>query len=101
MAFSIIQIGEQICHMDILDGDQQVIDWGLCKGRSPFKGETVLVGENGPELFEADTAGTVHPHEKTKALFNQGSPSVNFSPNITINVGNNSDKSVVGDIKGL
>ena len=36
---------------------------------------------------------------KTKALFNQGSPSVNFSPNITINVGNNSDKSVVGDIK--
>ena len=36
---------------------------------------------------------------KNKALFNQGSPSVNFSPNITINVGNNSDKSVVGDIK--
>lgn len=69
------------------------------KGGRPSKGETVLVGENGPELFEADTAGTVHPHEKTKALFNQGSPSVNFSPNITINVGNNSDKSVVGDIK--
>ncbi|WZK11427.1 peptidoglycan endopeptidase EnpA [Enterococcus faecalis] len=69
------------------------------KGGRPSKGETVLVGENGPELFEADTAGTVHPHEKTKALFNQGVPSVNFSPNITINVGNNSDKSVVGDIK--
>ncbi|HAP2932397.1 TPA: peptidoglycan DD-metalloendopeptidase family protein [Enterococcus faecalis] len=69
------------------------------KGGRPSKGETVLVGENGPELFEADTAGTVHPHEKTKALFNQRSPSVNFSPNITINVGNNSDKSVVGDIK--
>ena len=69
------------------------------KGGRPSKGETVLVGEDGPELFEADTAGTVHPHEKTKALFNQGSPSVNFSPNITINVGNNSDKSVVGDIK--
>ncbi|HIB3594196.1 TPA: peptidoglycan endopeptidase EnpA [Enterococcus faecalis] len=69
------------------------------KGGRPSKGETVLVGENGPELFEADTAGTVHPHEKTKALFNQGSPSVKFSPNITINVGNNSDKSVVGDIK--
>ncbi|MEB7945152.1 peptidoglycan endopeptidase EnpA [Enterococcus faecalis] len=69
------------------------------KGGRPSKGETVLVGENGPELFETDTAGTVHPHEKTKALFNQGSPSVNFSPNITINVGNNSDKSVVGDIK--
>lgn len=36
------------------------------KGGRPSKGETVLVGENGPELFEADTAGTVHPHEKLK-----------------------------------
>lgn len=72
---------------------------GYAKGGRPSKGETVLVGENGPELFEADTAGTVHPHEKTKALFSQGAPAVNFSPNITINVGDSSDKSVVGDIK--
>jgi len=69
------------------------------KGGRPSKGETVLVGENGPELFEADTAGTVHPHEKTKALFKQGTPDVNFSPNITINVGDSTDKSVVGDIR--
>ncbi|HAP4465431.1 TPA: peptidoglycan DD-metalloendopeptidase family protein, partial [Enterococcus faecalis] len=69
------------------------------KGGRPSKGETVLVGENGPELFEADTAGTVHPHEKTKELFKQGTPAVNFSPNITINVGDSTDKSVVGDIR--
>lgn len=72
---------------------------GYAKGGRPSKGETVLVGENGPELFEADTAGTVHSHEKTKGLFAKGAPQINFSPTITIDIKGNAEKSVVSDIR--
>ncbi|GGC97990.1 peptidoglycan DD-metalloendopeptidase family protein [Enterococcus wangshanyuanii] len=69
------------------------------KGGRPTKGETVLVGENGPELFETDTAGTVHPHEKTKSLFAQGAPQINFSPTVNVEIKGNAEPSVAGSIK--
>lgn len=50
-------------------------------------------------MFEVGTVGTAHPHEKTGAPFNQGIPSVDFNPSITISVGNSSDKSAARDIK--
>lgn len=60
-------------------------------GRPPLK-ETVLVGENGPELVEMDQPGVVHPYEKTKQLFNNNnqqtstSQSVEFKPQINVTV---------------
>ncbi|PZL78251.1 hypothetical protein CI088_00335 [Enterococcus plantarum] len=72
---------------------------GYAKGGRPSKGETVLVGENGPELFEADTAGTVHSHEKTKGLFAKGAPQINFSPTVNVEIKGNAEPSVVGNIK--
>lgn len=69
------------------------------KGGRPTKGETVLVGENGPELFEADTAGTVHSYDKTKGLFEKNSPQINFSPTINIEIKGNAEPSVANNIK--
>lgn len=60
-------------------------------GRPPLK-ETVLVGENGPELVEMDQPGVVHPYEKTKQLFNNTdqknstSQSIEFKPQINVTV---------------
>lgn len=59
---------------------------GYEKGGRPKVGDTVLVGENGPELFEADTAGTVHSYEKTKGLFDKTNPSIQFNPTINIEI---------------
>ena len=72
---------------------------GYAKGGRPSKGETVLVGENGPELFEADTAGTVHSYEKTQGLFKNATPAINFSPTVNIEVNGNAESSVTSDIK--
>lgn len=73
---------------------------GYAKGGRPSKGETVLVGENGPELFEADTAGTVHSYEKTQGLFKNASKGINYSPTINIEInGDGGDGSVQQQIK--
>ena len=60
-------------------------------GRPPLK-ETVLVGENGPELVEMDKPGIVHPYEKTKELLNSSSvnkttqaQNFEFKTEITVN----------------
>lgn len=52
--------------------------WGLIgyrlrvyvKGGCFLKGEIVLVGENGLELFEVDIVGIVYFYEKIKVFFN-------------------------------
>ncbi|WP_205714724.1 hypothetical protein, partial [Klebsiella pneumoniae] len=46
---------------------------GYKRGGRPPVNETVLVGEEGPELFEPDTAGTVHTAQKTKQMLNKSS----------------------------
>lgn len=74
---------------------------GYAKGGRPSKGETVLVGENGPELFEADTAGTVHSYDKTKGLFKNASQGINYCPtvNIEVNGDSNDNQSISSRIK--
>lgn len=65
---------------------------GYEKGGRPPLNETVLVGENGPELVEMDQPGVVHPYEKTKQLFNNTnqenstSQNIEFKPQVTVNV---------------
>lgn len=73
---------------------------GYAKGGRPPKGQTVLVGEKGPELFEADTAGTIHSHEKTKGLFeNRKKSSITFSPSFNIKIEGDSTKDTKDQIK--
>lgn len=69
------------------------------KGGRPTKGETALVGEKGPELFEPDTAGTIHPFEKTKSLFSNAKGGIDFHPTININIENGEDSKVTGNVK--
>ena len=72
---------------------------GYAKGGRPTKGETVLVGEEGPELFQADTAGTIHSHDKTKNLFSKKNQGIDFHPEININIENGGDSSVEAKVK--
>lgn len=70
-------------------------------GRPPVK-ETVLVGEEGPELFETDAPGHIHTAQQTKQLLNKrsgnGGTTINFNPTININVeGSNADASSIRD----
>lgn len=62
----------------------------FAQGGRPPTGETVLVGEEGPELFETDTPGTIYTAQQTKQLLsNNSQPSIvihnNNEFNITIN----------------
>ncbi|MBM5675612.1 peptidoglycan DD-metalloendopeptidase family protein [Listeria seeligeri] len=72
---------------------------GYKRGGRPPVNETVLVGEEGPELFETDTAGTVHNAQKTKQMLNKSSASttINFNPtvNITIEGGSSESESTI------
>lgn len=68
----------------------------FAKGGRPPVNQTVLVGENGPELFETDTSGTIHNARKTQQLLNKkskGGTTINFNPtiNITIEGGGSGD----------
>ncbi|HGI6550934.1 peptidoglycan DD-metalloendopeptidase family protein [Listeria monocytogenes] len=68
----------------------------FAKGGRPNVSETVLVGEEGPELFETDSPGTIHTAEKTKQMLNksrQGGATINFNPTINITVEDGSDGS--------
>ncbi|WP_413479876.1 peptidase M23 [Carnobacterium maltaromaticum] len=63
-------------------------------GRPPIK-ESILVGEEGPEIVEMDSPGTIHSNNKTKELLNNPKErnkgqSINFSPIINISMGDNS-----------
>lgn len=63
-------------------------------GRPPIK-ESILVGEEGPEIVEMDSPGTIHSNSKTKELLNNPKErnkgqTINFSPVITISMGDNS-----------
>ncbi|EGK2525008.1 peptidoglycan DD-metalloendopeptidase family protein [Listeria monocytogenes] len=68
---------------------------GYKRGGRPPVNETVLVGEEGPELFETDTAGTVHTAQKTKQMLNKssGGTTINFNPTINITVEGGSSES--------
>ncbi|MBC6156629.1 peptidoglycan DD-metalloendopeptidase family protein [Listeria welshimeri] len=68
---------------------------GYKRGGRPPVNETVLVGEEGPELFETDTAGTVHTAQKTKQMLNKSSSgtTINFNPTINITVEGGSSES--------
>ncbi|QDA74637.1 phage tail tape measure protein [Listeria seeligeri] len=68
---------------------------GYKRGGRPPINETVLVGEEGPELFETDTAGTVHTAQKTKQMLNKSSAgtTINFNPTINITVEGGSSES--------
>ncbi|EAE8300753.1 phage tail tape measure protein [Listeria monocytogenes] len=68
---------------------------GYKRGGRPPVNETVLVGEEGPELFETDTAGTVHTAQKTKQMLNKNSSgtTINFNPTINITVEGGSSES--------
>ncbi|EAC5748284.1 phage tail tape measure protein [Listeria monocytogenes] len=68
---------------------------GYKRGGRPPLNETVLVGEEGPELFETDTAGTVHTAQKTKQMLNKssGGTTINFNPTINITVEGGSSES--------
>lgn len=63
-------------------------------GRPPIK-ESILVGEEGPEIVEMDSPGTIHSNNKTKELLNNPKErnkgqTINFSPIINISMGDNS-----------
>ncbi len=63
-------------------------------GRPPIK-ESILVGEEGPEIVEMDSPGTIHSNSKTKELLNNPKErnkgqTINFSPIINISMGDNS-----------
>ncbi|CRH18104.1 Transglycosylase SLT domain protein (modular protein) [Carnobacterium maltaromaticum] len=63
-------------------------------GRPPIK-ESILVGEEGPEIVEMDSPGTIHSNSKTKELLNNPKErnkgqTINFSPVITISMGDSS-----------
>ena len=45
---------------------------GWAKGGRPPVGEVVLTGEEGRELFVADTSGTIIPNDKTEHVFDGG-----------------------------
>ncbi|MBC1722246.1 peptidoglycan DD-metalloendopeptidase family protein [Listeria seeligeri] len=68
---------------------------GYKRGGRPPVNETVLVGEEGPELFKTDTAGTVHTAQKTKQMLNKTSAgaTINFNPTINITVEGGPDDS--------
>ncbi|EDO1216872.1 peptidoglycan DD-metalloendopeptidase family protein [Listeria monocytogenes] len=68
---------------------------GYKRGGRPPVNETVLVGEEGPELFETDTAGTVHTAQKTKQMLNKSSSgtTINFNPTINITIEGGSSES--------
>ncbi|KMT62651.1 tape measure protein [Paenilisteria newyorkensis] len=78
----------------------------FAKGGRPNVAETVLVGEEGPELFETDSPGTIHTARKTQELLNNrkggGEVHYHFEPNITIKVeGSNTDaKGIASEVKG-
>ncbi|EAE3064581.1 phage tail tape measure protein [Listeria monocytogenes] len=72
----------------------------FAKGGRPNVSETVLVGEEGPELFETDSPGTIHTAEKTKQMLNksrQGGATINFNPtiNITVDGGSSDSESTI------
>lgn len=72
----------------------------FAKGGRPNVAETVLVGEEGPELFETDSPGTIHTAEKTKQMLNksrQGGATINFNPtiNITVDGGSSDSESTI------
>ncbi|CWU07405.1 peptidoglycan DD-metalloendopeptidase family protein [Listeria monocytogenes] len=72
----------------------------FAKGGRPNVSETVLVGEEGPELFETDSPGTIHTAEKTKQMLNksrQGGTTINFNPtiNITVDGGSSDSESTI------
>ncbi|MBA3926536.1 phage tail tape measure protein [Listeria rustica] len=78
----------------------------FAKGGRPNVAETVLVGEEGPELFETDSPGTIHTARKTQELLNNrkggGETHYHFEPTINITVqGSNTDaKGIASEVKG-
>ncbi|MGX7417813.1 peptidase M23 [Carnobacterium gallinarum] len=63
-------------------------------GRPPIN-KSILVGEDGPEVVEMDSPGTIHSNSRTKELLNNPKgnnkgQTINFSPVINISLGNNS-----------
>ncbi|MBC1307890.1 lytic transglycosylase domain-containing protein [Listeria booriae] len=78
----------------------------FAKGGRPNVAETVLVGEEGPELFETDSPGTIHTARKTQELLNNrkdgGETHYHFEPTISITVqGSNADaKGIASEVKG-
>lgn len=78
----------------------------FAKGGRPNVAETVLVGEEGPELFETDSPGTIHTARKTQELLNNrkggGETHYHFEPTINITVqGLNTDaKGIASEVKG-
>ncbi|MBC2391371.1 tape measure protein [Listeria booriae] len=78
----------------------------FAKGGRPNVAETVLVGEEGPELFETDSPGTIHTARKTQELLNNrkdgGETHYHFEPTINITVqGSNADaKGIASEVKG-
>lgn len=74
---------------------ERVAASAYAKGGRPKVGEWSIVGEKGPELFKPDSAGTIYPHEKSKQIANQPTPSnsrhsskhkIDFHPTININI---------------
>lgn len=63
-------------------------------GRPPLN-KQVLVGEEGPELFETDSPGMIHTAQKTKQMLNKSSSgtTINFNPTINITIEGGSSES--------
>lgn len=78
----------------------------FAKGGRPNVAETVLVGEEGPELFETDSPGTIHTASQTRDLLSNrrgnGEAHYHFDPTINITVqGSNADaKGIASEVKG-
>ncbi|MBC1888036.1 peptidoglycan DD-metalloendopeptidase family protein [Listeria booriae] len=74
-------------------------------GRPPVN-KSVLVGEEGPELFETDSPGTIHTASQTRDLLSNrkgnGEAHYHFDPTINITVqGSNADaKGIASEVKG-
>lgn len=73
---------------------------GYKKGGRPPINEAVLVGEEGPELFETDTHGTIHNAQKTRQLLNsKGGPVLQFhAPLVSITIQGNASESAANTI---
>ncbi|MBC1935176.1 peptidoglycan DD-metalloendopeptidase family protein [Listeria grandensis] len=74
-------------------------------GRPPVN-KSVLVGEEGPELFETDSPGTIHTASQTRDLLSNrkgnGEVHYHFDPQISITVqGSNTDATgIASEVKG-
>lgn len=73
---------------------------GYKSGGQPPVGEDVLVGEDGPEIFNARTPGQIQNAQKTQQILkNRNGVNIEINAPVTITIQGNADKGVETNIK--